>query len=370
MQELRDLARGDEISSFIVDPPNGLSTEYVQGVNLTIDAFWLRYYRANYGARTEESPTNTSFRMRRFISDRILDFSWRPTGWNAHCRARGYPSNSQPVIMQVLLRGSPEPAILSEAPASVGRYPIEYEFRGPCVAFQSAALRPGAKIGGANAGQDWSGTLGGFLKDSSTGSTYAVGCGHVFGAAGTEIRGGKGMQVVGDVRFVSLPPASSTEMKCNNRASPDAALDMAVAEIRPGISYQVAFEEVGALDKLTRIADMTSGDRVAFYRSSGKKNKLLLAKVGSLNIWREVNIEGIPHCMGDLFTIQPRQRQYIRSDLAKPGDSGTWVLSIDNDVLAWEGMIVGGDGPDVYCSFAENIFDQCVKVNPGLKMAF
>lgn len=104
MQELRELARTGEIAGFISEPPPNLSTETVHGVNLVVDHFWLRYYRAFYAARAEESVFSGSYRSRRLFGHKDMDFEWRPTGWADHCQAWGYPRDAHPVVIQIHLR--------------------------------------------------------------------------------------------------------------------------------------------------------------------------------------------------------------------------------------------------------------------------
>src|SRR5712691_11012776 len=111
MQELRDLAASEAIRGFVVDPPRRLE-ESVQGVNLFIDAYWLRTFRANFSYRTEEPVARDSFRLRRQIENFRIDFQWRPAGWADHCVARGYPPDAAPVVVQVLLRETADPNVL------------------------------------------------------------------------------------------------------------------------------------------------------------------------------------------------------------------------------------------------------------------
>ncbi len=122
MQELRDLA-ATTLQGFIVDPPYLLSTERVQGVNLSIDRYWLRTYRSQYAWHTEGTPAGFSFRTRRMAVGKTLDFKWRPAGWNRHCATLGYPENAQPVVIDVLLRERPDAGFLAEAPVPISLIP-------------------------------------------------------------------------------------------------------------------------------------------------------------------------------------------------------------------------------------------------------
>jgi len=133
------------------------------------------------------------------------------------------------------------------------------------------------------------------------------------------------------------------------------------------ISASVALGKERTVHHVKPVADITSDDPVMFRHAH--EAKLVPAKVGPLNIWREVMIGSQSYCMGDMMIIQPRRRAYVRTSLSGGGDSGAWVFSSDNSLLAWDGMIIAGDGPDVYCSFAEQIVDKCLEHNSSLVLA-
>src|SRR5262249_24501033 len=98
--------------------------------------------------RTEEPSPRDSFRMYRMINkDSRMDFSWRPSGWELHCAARGDPEDSHPVAIQVLLREPPDARFLEEVPRRVGTHPIRYEHRHSCLAYSPAVLVAGANVG-------------------------------------------------------------------------------------------------------------------------------------------------------------------------------------------------------------------------------
>ena len=365
MEELRQLARSPEIAGWIADPPRRLAPNIVQGVNLAIDPFWLRSYRAYFGFRTEQSPSADSFRTRKTTEEFRVRFDWRPPGWKEHCVAKGYTEDA-PVVIQVLLRQRPNRDFLAEAPTNRAGHPIVYEYRSACEAFAAPSLLPGANVGGAGA---LPGTLGGFLRDSASGATLAVSCAHVFGPEGTEVYQPAPTKatgsVIGQVILSTLPDRSTPTTKCN-RVMQHPVLDLAIAEISAGANVTPAFGELGKVVHLTRVADMTSDDGVVFLGARSKRP--VLAKIGALNVWREVQIAGQSHCMGDMFILESRRYTYIRQDLAKNGDSGAWVISNDNDLVAWDGMVVAGDGASVYCSFAEQIVDTCREMLPSLML--
>jgi hypothetical protein len=369
VQELRDLARSDAIASFVADPPLLLAEEFVHGVTLVVDRFWLRAFRAAFGYWTEGSPVSFSYRTRRVITGHKFDFTWRPDGWAAHCAVMGYPDNAHPVAVLVLLRSPVDTAYLSDVPRSVDGHSIRYEYRPPCVAYGPGSVAAGAQIsrGVPPTLRPIRGTVGGFLHDRFR--VYAVSCAHVFGPVGSVISQSSGRFAaptpVADVTFASMPTVSSETTKCNRIAQaaiPD--LDVALAALQHQVTYNPTFPTFGTVDHVSRIADMTGEDEVSFLGAN--RGRPVPGRLGDLNVWREILIEGRPHCMGDLFTMKPRQHAYVRTELAKPGDSGAWVVSLDNGVVSWDGMVIAGDGPDVYCAFAEHVLATCRSANPGL----
>jgi hypothetical protein len=98
----------------------------------------------------------------------------------------------------------------------------------------------------------------------------------------------------------------------------------------------------------------------------GAESRHVDARLGSLNLWRDAQINGTPHCIGDMFTLEPTEHWYVRPRLSQSGDSGAWVLSQDNGVVGWDGMLFGGDGAQVYCCFAELIHSMCAAQYPNL----
>ena len=112
---------------------------------------------------------------------------------------------------------------------------------------------------------------------------------------------------------------------------------------------------MAAPNHMRPIASMSPGDAVKFAgKTSGKKD----AEIGALCLWHEISVDNKPHCFSDLFEITKPKPFYLNSDLAKPGDSGAWIISLVNHVASWDGMLIGGDGAQAYCCFAENLLAE------------
>lgn len=368
MQELRDLAN-KILWGFIVDPPYLLSAERVQGVNLEIDSFWLRSYRAMFSYWAETEPASFSYRLRKMVTGDQLDWDWRPkTDWAQHWRTKGFPieasetTNPHPVEIVILLRESPDRKFLADAPKTFGPHLIRYEAREPCVAYATHSLSPGDKVGGLAPSHVTSGTLGGLLRDQNSGQMYAISCEHVCGGVGATVvqppRKLPPPNRVATVVYSTVPPAQGRDSKCNRVTQPIPVPDLAIAELHPDVVSDAVHKGLGKVQRITPIAEMTSEDLVTF---DGAASPHTEAKVGGLNIWREILIHGTPHCVGDLFTIEPRKRWYVKPELSQGGDSGSWVLNETNGIISWDGMLIGGDGVQAYCCFAELIYAECAK---------
>jgi hypothetical protein len=372
MQELRDLAQTPLISGFIVDPPTLLSTERVQGVNLEIDKFWLQSYRSNFGFWAETEPASFSYRLKKIIDADRLNWDWRPKNgmWQQHCQSKGFPSNTKdakdphPVEIVVLLRAFPDRGFLADAPRNLGPHVIRYEAREPCVSYSASSLSPGDEIGRSAIGglPLTVGTLGGLLTDSASGEMYALSCEHVCGSIGSIVFQPPPKvsphNRVAEVMYVTVPASQTPTSKCNRVKQPVPIPDLAISRLDQGIASSAIHQGIGKVQRVTPIADMTSGDSVTF---EGAASGHVRAKVGGLNIWREIQFHGVAHCVGDMFTIEPRNSWYLKPKLSRGGDSGAWILNQTNNVVSWDGMLIGGDGAQAYCCFAELIYAECTK---------
>jgi hypothetical protein len=136
----------------------------------------------------------------RFLDRDAIDhiLSYRPPGWDEHCKRMGYRQGSSPIVIRIILR---HPAIdskaLGELPNHFEQYPIVYEFRPKCQALsislvdgllQRLGLGPvtdGTALRVGRANPNTAGTMGGVLRGTRTGDYYLVSCAHVLGGIGT-----------------------------------------------------------------------------------------------------------------------------------------------------------------------------------------
>jgi hypothetical protein len=275
----------------------------------------------------------------------------------------GYPKQGKPVVIEVLLRERPV-SLAGELPRHYEGYPIRYSVRPPARGFATTAMtalatggRIGWRTGGGitgNAQGPVPGTLGGFLFDGVMGDAYALSCAHVSGRRGTDVYEDPAARSpirIGSVVYDNAPQ-QGLATKCNRIASPNApTLDIGLIALDS--AYAPA---AGSADHVSLIADLSTGDPVMFY---GDKSGQKTAVIGSLNVWREVAIESTQFCFGDMFTIEPDQPWYVKPKLSQDGDSGAWVVHTVDGATAWDGVLVGGDGVQSLCCFAEHVFRDC-----------
>ncbi len=289
----------------------------------------------------------------------------RPDWWSRHCVMQGYQEYSVPIIIKIIVRDphfSPREAELpTTLESQFGTHPVVYQYRPACVAISTAtstiSLKPSASIG--QLVPQKTGTLGGFLKNTFTNQHYAVTCAHVLPALGSDVvypgpSRSAHPTIVGKVDFCQLPGPTPGSQLCNNRSTfTNNQLDLALASI--DLAKASPLPQVGYPSAVLLINQMSTGHKVRFY---GQTSKSVMAKVDDLNIWRVVTIDGQEHCFGDIFSIVGRNRAYFNQALAKPGDSGSWVISDGSQPPAWAGMVIADDGLKAYCCFAEHIMDR------------
>jgi hypothetical protein len=378
--ELREFARRQDVAGFIEGYlSETLTEERVRGVHVGIDRFWFECWLAEWAQRNSPCQwlgTRVDVRwLRTFRNVFNVDFDFRPPNWNRHCKTRGYPEGGNPIYIKFILR---EP--LTETKEFLRRdwqgYPILYEYRPVCRALSiiSTLLGKGQLTAGSSIGLSSpspAGTAGGFLRDTAASKDYLVSCAHVMRKVGDDVYYPSpnewGLPTkIGEVRLSLLPGAKGPNMKCNRVAAPSApTLDLAVAELDSSLSLNPEIPKVGPVDHVNSISNISQGDYVVFV---GKTSGLVEAELGSLCIWHEIEIDNQPYCFSDLFEMTHRRPFYLNTNLAEGGDSGAWVVNITNNIVGWDGMLIGGDGAQAYGCFSENIMDGWDNNFPGQQL--
>lgn len=310
------------------------------------------------------------------------DMEFRPSWWALHCKAMGYPEDAKPVIIRVILKKSGLKEVM-DLPRSYEGYPIVYEYRPPNRALGAPGLgrrlrdlleratgegtKTAPSIGQAN--PDTAGTLGGLLHGTHPGRHYLVTCAHVVGPPGSIVYQpgpfeGRQSQSIGIVRHTKIPEFGSMSDPCSEVATPDAhRLDLAVAELTVDVERLEEMGVVSTVNTIRPIQAMRQNDPVTF---TGKTRGRIEAKIGALTLWDQIEFydELSPgqkrvRCFGRLFEIRAPTYEYVRRELADPGDSGSWVQLQVGELAAWCGMVVSCDGGRAYACFSEYILQEC-----------
>jgi hypothetical protein len=345
-----------------------LNPKRVRGFHLSVDPYWLAWFRSHWAGRAYpwEDPSGyfywreDSWRedpaglLRRFREDYL-----RPPDWDDHCKAMGYPRNPYPVIFRVIFRDPSDLEELRDLPNNHEAFPIVYESRPVCRALAQPTASPTLAFSGAVGKmplKQYGGSIGGFLRDTSTNTLYLVSCAHVLGDVGettyaSHPGGVQSPTEIGQVELSVLAPPNAVP-SCNNRthALPD-ALDLALTELRPGLQPEAGNPSSGP-QHLSSFNAMSSQDHVFLF---GERSGRVDAELGSLCVYHEIEVDSQVRCFGDIFTVAPPRPWYLNRNLVKDGDSGSWIVRSLGGITSWDGMLFAGDGVTGYGCFAENI---------------
>jgi hypothetical protein len=365
---------GRDISGSISEVIGGLKNpESIQGVILEYDTFWLRYVKEHLQAYRLGYPWH------HFHPEEYSDWvRWwteaiegltekperlRPPFWNDYCRMNGIGEGAGPVIIRFILR---DPKALDEFNDNLRVLPgfeVRAEVRPQCRAYAVATppirrVKRSASSIGVAVPTRTSGTLGGVLRDRA--QSYLISCAHVLtDTVGTDVfipsplpRAGSAKRVA-TVSYGTMPPAIASGVRCNNQSSPEASVDATAAEVDKAVSIPSSVYPV--VNAVRPINTIWQGDNVWF---TGARSGQVKAQIGGLCLWYEIEMSpGHLRCFGNIFEVKPPKPWYLNTNLARPGDSGAWILGPDSTFIDWNGMLIGGDGATVYCTFAEKIMD-------------
>jgi hypothetical protein len=360
---------------------NSWFSSTIRGVFLDVDDYWEFAelseqfgYRFDYGYPWENDLETATYRRLfqawSLTQSHYIDMKRRPHWWAQHCQAMGYPENAEPIIIRVVLKEGGK-AVSTDLPRNFEGYAITYEFRPPNRAvgrygWFGQILRRHGKHGKAlsigRTNPNTAGTLGGILGSADPQARYVVTCAHVLGPPGTDVYQpgpyeGKKSEFIGSVRHWTIPALGSTDDPCSEQATPNAArLDLAVAELTVDPSSLRNLGTIATANTIRPIPAIRKNDRVTF---TGKTRGRIDAKVGLLTLWDQIEFADGVRCFGRVFELKLPTREYVREELASPGDSGSWVVFQVGDLVVWYGMVISCDGGQAYACFADYILEEC-----------
>lgn len=348
-------------------------SEHIRGVQLYFDEYWLEAYllmMAQNFHKTMMWPYGFHAGIFSYAAkylDWKPDLNYRPYGWDAHCRARGFRENSHPIIIRLILR---DPNMTFKQLDLINQFqdfPLVYQYRPRCDAYASQLLRSGDCIGQES--PDSAGTLGGFLEDSS-GKQFLISCAHVVHGDETRVyRPGPADSSLKDqvavVRYSRHPQPTPQGRNCNSRSMISGSnVDLACAEIDDGY-FSVVHPKTGLITDINDITYIVQGMPVSFIgKTTGHRD----AQVGAVCIWYEIEFNKVPHCFSDIFEITHPKPYYLNTNLARPGDSGAWITSHEYFCTSWNGILIGGDGAQAYACYSENVMNELKEYSSDLSL--
>jgi|GEM_PF-2694056 len=378
---MRDIGRSEAVSGSVEEL---LATGVpVQGLHIGVDEFYAEWYYSNalnwwyrngprryYSSRHLWSPVDVPDEVRREMEEARRTI---PDWWSRYAARTGQGEASLPFYIRIILR---EPESRSrgpdagrrtdrqrgraqQRPARIAGLRVVYEERPPTVAL-AGSISPTLMHGDGVTGSGPVGTCGGALQDSSTGRKYGVTCLHVLPQS-SSVQDASGGQRIGRVRAAGSLVPTPTGGYCNSRSVHGAgSTDWSVFEFDPGVSVQVHQTRHGRIIQERPIATIGPYLNVEF---TGVASGLRECQTGSVGIWHEVLVDGVPHCFGDIFQLKWRPGTLFSNrrssrDLVQHRDSGAWVVDDHQGRMLgtdWLGMVVAGDGADGYASFGEEI---------------
>jgi hypothetical protein len=352
--------------------PGTMDPDTFHGVLLSVDPYWLGWWLKTADAFAPNNSylaRNVDARwLLRHGYDFPIDFNLRPPSWSDHCKSIGWAPDSHPIFFRFLMGQKDFSSARASEMLVWEKHPIIYEYRPMAKAISARSigannrLRPGSCIG--NSRKNTRGTLGGFLGNEYRTINYLVSCAHVLGDVGSDVsfyptRNPKIVTPVGGVIFSRVAPVmQSSGISVSAPSNATGPLDLAVAGLKGDVQFESAVHGPGAIHTCLDVDRFCVGDEVCFF---GQKSGLVRAQIGAYALSLNIDIAGKLHCFSDLFQLLPRKPFYLNSDLARPGDSGAWVLGESDAATSWYGMIIADDGFQAYACSASNILDACTQ---------
>ena len=390
MRALQEFARSDAVEAFERRLESSLPADSVRGVHVDLDRYWLASWLAWMGARLADGPRSWPAEAwagtARAVTPRMLsrlfgveiELEYRPRDWPDYCRRRGYGGEADPILLRIILTSSGRHGFVPDADVVGDGHPVEYEVRPPARAAalelpsrrkMLTLLRPWERSVRPQSGDSvWGisqGTLGGFVRDVSSGRLCLVSCAHVLGGKDVGVfspstRDSWWPKRLGRVAQALIAPTVNAQPSVRLQFKLDAeevrAVDVALAalDVESGVSgSQMPY---GSVVRVGHVDDLHPLDAVAF---RGRTSGFVNAQVGAHIKWHTIDVLGVLRRFDDIFELRPREHVYVSLGTSRGGDSGAWVVGpIGFGVGAsWDGMVVGADGQSTYACYAMNTVD-------------
>ncbi|NWL03629.1 hypothetical protein DM790_22650 [Flavobacterium collinsii] len=305
-------------------------------------------------------------RERFFLSGDINLYS-KNKYWDKYCKDLGYPENLSPVIIRVKPKSNMDSKKEEFINIGYQNFRVIYEKNDP-VKFikgnflnriksyflRKKLLAPSIIIKGWNVG---AGTVGGLLIAENSKRIFLVSCAHVMRKTGNLVcNESNRLHPIAKVVHTSIPEITDSTTPCNCNSNPELyGVDIALAEIDVRIDQIENIHKLECPTYISSISELSPYTKVSFI---GKSSGRVEARLGPLTIWHKINSNEGSRCFGRIFQLFPLHNQYTVEPLAKPGDSGAWILIDDGLNRKWCGVVIAAENGIAYGCFAETAIDN------------
>ncbi|MFZ4427163.1 MAG: hypothetical protein ACOYOO_08395 [Saprospiraceae bacterium] len=212
------------------------------------------------------------------------------------------------------------------------------------------------------------GTLGGILKDRKSGAVYAMTCAHVIGSDAFAIQpsviDSDNVREIGQVETFSHIIWTNQGLPCNTRSTGTIPnMDASLIRLHDDIFYEHSILNLGKVVGMRTLDEIDQNMKVEFNgRTTDGRNQLV---IGGITVSYKVHYEDENHetrlaCFTNLVEVRRPNPimmggHYYSKSPVRPGDSGAWVCSNDENGYKWCGMLISGDYDRGYFLPAEDI---------------
>jgi len=323
----------------------------VHGFALGVHGNYVDLYRSQFGVSI---PVNE-----------ILESGKSPAAWSEECLKGELPPGLSPIYIVIYVDITPDdfrnryPVPQISAAGRLVLVEQKGRFVDTADRAQHRPIKGGISVG--NAALKLSGTLGGYLKLTSTGELFVLSCNHVlYDASGTDVvqqgisDGGNNASAIIGSRADYVPLDLPTRF---SYAAPYNVTDVALAKIDSGVRIDPDIRLVGQVNLWASKNAVNLGDDVVFV---GKESDRKEARVFRFIARLKIHIQNKVYNFGEVFEIEPRRHLYF-GKLSGNGDSGSWIIrEVDPQNKELYGLLFAGEstGKNSICCFIENVFDK------------
>ena len=212
------------------------------------------------------------------------------------------------------------------------------------------------------------GTLGGILKDRKSDAVYAMTCAHVIGsdecAMQPSVIDSKNVREIGRVENFSDIIWTNQGLPCNPISTGTIPnMDAALIRLHDDILYEHSILNLGKVVGMRTLDEIDQNMKVEFNgRTTDGRNQLV---IGGITVSYKVHYEDESQeirlaCFTNLIELRRPNPfmmggHYCSKSPVRPGDSGAWICSNDENGYKWCGMLISGDYDRGYFLPAEDI---------------